>query len=61
MCKDVWVEACEQLSHRLKREPSEDEIIDFIACREEELRERIGEQKRLDYQDLCGGITEPGG
>lgn len=46
MSKEVWCEAYEQLSHRLKREPKEDEIIDYIASRHEELYELVAEQSR---------------
>lgn len=50
MSKEVWVEAWEQLAHRLKREPTEDEIIDYIASREEALYERVAEQNRCAVQ-----------
>ena len=52
MCKDVWVEAYEQLWHRLKREPTEDEITDYIAARREELYERVAEEKRYEMSKM---------
>ncbi len=52
MYKDVWIEANEQLWHRLKREPTEDEIVDYIAARREELYERVAEEKRYEMSKM---------
>lgn len=48
MYKEIWVEAAERLEHELKREPSEDEVIDYIAARQDELFQHLADQKALD-------------
>lgn len=46
MSKEVWCEAHEQLAHRLKREPTEDEIIDYISAREDSICDLVRENQR---------------
>lgn len=56
MSKEIWCEAHEQLSHLLKREPTEDEIIDYIAARKEELSERVAEMGHLVQPDAINPL-----
>lgn len=50
MSKEVWCEAYERLSHQLHREPTEDEIVDYIAAEREALYETVAERQSSYYK-----------